>query len=95
VPSFLTDFFPFLYGICFLLLLAQAFRIMSKGFRAMGQPGFSEAGRAADAPAADRTGRLTIHPELLDAEGRLTGEDLLTVRFGGDNEQPSPPGEGS
>jgi hypothetical protein len=31
---------------------------------------------------------LTIHPELLDAEGQLTREDLLTVRFSGDNEQP-------
>jgi hypothetical protein len=43
----------------------------------------------------DRTGRITIHPELLDAEGRLTEEDLLTVRFSGDNESPSPPPEGS
>jgi hypothetical protein len=95
VPSFLADLFPFLYGICFLLLLAQAFRTMSKGFRAMGQPGLSEPGPAPESPTADRTGRLTIHPELLDAEGRLTGEDLLTVRFGGDNEQPSLPGDGT
>jgi hypothetical protein len=36
----------------------------------------------------DRTGRLTIHPELLDAQGQLTQEDLLTVRFSAD-----PPGE--
>jgi hypothetical protein len=95
VPSFLADLFPFLYGLCFLLLLAQAFLIMAKGFRAMGQSGFSEPGPAPDSPVADRTGKLTIHPELLDAEGRLTGEDLLTVRFGGDNEQPSQPGDGS
>lgn len=95
MPSFIADLFPFLYGVCFLLLLAQAFRIMRKGFGAMGQPGFSEPGPTTDLPGADRTGRLTIHPELLDAEGRLTGEDLLTVRFGGDNEPPSPPGEGS
>ncbi|MCS5694315.1 DUF2973 domain-containing protein [Cyanobium sp. FGCU-6] len=94
MPSFFADLFPFLYGICFLLLLAQAFRVMGRGFRAMGQPGLSEPGPSPVA-AADRTGRLTIHPELLDAEGRLTGEDLLTVRFGGDNEQPSLPGEGS
>jgi len=95
VPSFLADLFPFLYGICFLLLLAQAFRIMGRGFRAMGQPGLFEPAPAPDPPVADRTGKLTIHPELLDAEGRLTGEDLLTVRFGGDNEQPSPSGDGS
>jgi hypothetical protein len=42
----------------------------------------------ADDPEAkgDRTGRLTIHPELLDADGQITSEDLLTVRFGGDND---------
>ncbi len=37
---------------------------------------------------ADRTGRLTIHPELLDQEGRITDEDLLTVRFSGDFDPP-------
>ena len=36
----------------------------------------------------DRTGRLTIHPELLDQEGRITNEELLTVRFSEDNDQP-------
>ncbi len=35
----------------------------------------------------DRTGRLTIHPELLDSDGQLTREDLLTVRFSGDSEE--------
>jgi hypothetical protein len=43
----------------------------------------------------DRTGRLTVHPELLDAEGQLTREDLLTVRFSGDNEQPAFPSDGT
>ena len=95
MPSFLPDLFPFLYGICFLLLLAQAFRVMGRGFGAMRSTRLSEPGAGHDLPSADRTGRLTIHPELLDADGRLTGEDLLTVRFGGDNEQPSLPGEGS
>jgi hypothetical protein len=42
----------------------------------------------------DRTGRITVHPELLDAEGQLTREDLLTVRFSGDNEQPAIPSDG-
>ena len=41
----------------------------------------------------DRTGRLTIHPELLDAQGQLTKEDLLTVRFSGDNEPSGFPGD--
>jgi hypothetical protein len=31
-----------------------------------------------------------VHPELLDADGQITREDLLTVRFSGDNEQPAP-----
>ncbi|WP_432786000.1 DUF2973 domain-containing protein [Cyanobium sp. BSA11S] len=44
-------------------------------------------------PQADRTGRLTIHPELLDADGRITSEDLLTVRFGSDNDPPRLPTE--
>jgi hypothetical protein len=43
----------------------------------------------------DRTGRVTIHPELLDADGQLTRDDLLTVRFSGDNEQPAPPADPS
>ena len=46
-------------------------------------------------PSSDRTGRLTIHPELLDSDGQLTQEDLLTVRFSGDNEQPAVPGDPS
>jgi hypothetical protein len=41
----------------------------------------------------DRTGRLTIHPELLDSDGQITQEDLLTVRFSGDNEQAAYPGD--
>ncbi len=36
----------------------------------------------------DRTGRLTIHPELLDQEGRITDEELLTVRFSEDIDPP-------
>jgi hypothetical protein len=41
--------------------------------------------------AVDRTGKVTIHPELLDAQGRITREDLLTVRFSGDNGEPATP----
>jgi hypothetical protein len=84
----LSDLFPVLYGVCFLLLLWQAFRMMAQGFRAVPRPG----DRSADRPG-DRTGRVTVHPELLDADGQLTREDLLTVRFGGDNEQPAFPGD--
>jgi hypothetical protein len=33
---------------------------------------------------------VTIHPELLDADGQLTQEDLLTVRFGSNGESSAP-----
>jgi len=73
--------FPLLYGVIFVGLLWQAFRVMGKGFRAASGP--------IDEPKAnDRTGRVTVHPELLDSDGRITEEDLLTVRFGGDEDTP-------
>ena len=84
----LSSLFPFVYGLIFIVLLWQAFRVMGRGFNAANQPLVQK--------KSDRTGRLTIHPELLDGEGRLTEEDLLTVRFGGDDEPPNPtskPGE--
>ena len=91
MKALLSQIFPILYGACFLLLLWQAFRVMGKGFRA--------ASGTPDSPprpsSGDRTGRLTIHPELLDAEGQLTQDDLLTVRFGGDQENSTPPSEPS
>ena len=39
-------------------------------------------------PKKDRTGQFTIHPELLDEEGNITDEDLLTVRFSNDLDPP-------
>jgi len=77
----ISQIFPVVYGACFLLLLWQAFRVMRRGFSAVPRPGDS---RSAD-QIGDRTGRPTIHPELLDAEGQITRENLLTVRFGDDN----------
>jgi hypothetical protein len=79
---------PLVYGACFLGLLWQAFRIMSRGYGAVPRPGQTDR-----TPQGDRTGRLTIHPELLDADGQLTRDDLLTVRFSGDNEQPASPND--
>jgi hypothetical protein len=84
--------FPLLYGACFVLLLWQAFRVMARGFSAASAPPGSRANSDGEL-AGDRTGRLTIHPELLDADGQLTREDLLTVRFSGDSEPPRVPGE--
>jgi hypothetical protein len=82
---------PLVYGACFLGLLWQAFRIMGRGFSAVPRPG-DPPNRV---PRGDRTGRLTIHPELLDADGQLTRDDLLTVRFDGDHEQPASPNDPS
>ena len=92
----MTNLLPLLYGLCFITLLIQAFRIMGRGFRAAGLEtmGPTQATAEGDGDrSADRTGRLTIHPELLDDDGQLTREDLLTVRFSGDNEQPASAGE--
>ncbi len=96
-PSFtaLSDLFPLLYGICFLVLLWQAFRVMGRGFQAISRPAAAAPpARSSRQARGDRTGRITVHPELLDAEGQLTREDLLTVRFSGDNEQPAIPSDG-
>jgi hypothetical protein len=89
----LTQLFPLIYGICFLVLLWQAFRVMSRGFRAASGPVNPARNQANPASAEDRTGRVTIPPELLDSEGHLTQEDLLTVRFSGDNEATSFPSD--
>ncbi|WP_353292741.1 DUF2973 domain-containing protein [Synechococcus sp. M16CYN] len=69
----LSALFPLIYGIILMALLWQAFRVMGKGFRAVSEP-------------TDRTGRITVHPELLDSDGQITREDLLTIRFSGDDE---------
>ena len=79
----LGSLFPLLYGALFVALLWQAFRVMSKGFRAASGPIINSPSNA----PSDRTGRVTVHPELLDSEGRITEEALLTVRFGGDDDE--------
>ncbi|MEB3302445.1 MAG: DUF2973 domain-containing protein [Cyanobacteriota bacterium] len=89
MPTLLAELFPLLYGICFLVLLWQAFRVMGRGFRAMQRP----EGLASRQPQENRLGKLTIHPELLDADGKITQEELLTVRFSDDNGEPVRPVE--
>ncbi|MFM7452906.1 MAG: DUF2973 domain-containing protein [Cyanobium sp.] len=84
--ALLSQIFPILYGVCFLALLWQAFRVMGRGFKAMQTP----AERPGSRSVGDRTGQVTIHPELLDADGQLTQEDLLTVRFGSNGESSAP-----
>ena len=96
--ALVSQLLPLLYLACLVPLLWQAFKVMGRGFRAIPRPGDPDAAGTVSNPSAaepptDRTGRLTIHPELLDADGQLTDEDLLTVRFSGDNEQPAYPGD--
>ncbi|MEB3353549.1 MAG: DUF2973 domain-containing protein [Cyanobacteriota bacterium] len=93
MTALISQIFPILYGACFLVLLWQAFKVMGQGFRAVPRPGDLPPPRL---DPGDRTGRVTIHPELLDEEGQLTHEDLLTVRFGADpdpRQPPAPPAE--
>ncbi len=83
----LNTLFLFVYGFAVIFLLWQAFRVMLRGFDvAQGLPSRSLK-RGGDLES-DRTGRLTIHPELLDQDGRITEEELLTVRFSGDVDPP-------
>jgi len=82
----LNSFFLFLYVAAVLLLLWQAFRVMSRGFGA-DRALLNNSGKLSNAKG-DRTGRLTIHPELLDQNGRITDEELLTVRFSQDLDPP-------
>ena len=81
-----NSIYPFIYSTVVLILLWQAFRVMGRGFL----PEQSPLNRQLRSKKTndDRTGRLTIHPELLDEQGRITEEDLLTVRFSEDNEPP-------
>jgi hypothetical protein len=87
MPILLAELFPLIYGLCFLFLLWQAFRVMGRGFRAMQRTETPSPRRQ----GGDRLGKLTIHPELLDANGQITQEDLLTVRFSDDNGEPVRP----
>ena len=82
----MTHFFPYFYGLVALILLFQAYRVMSGGWiEGQGSKKFQPFLKKND---DDRTGRVTIHPELLNQEGRITDEDLLTVRFSKDIDPP-------
>ena len=82
----LSSLFPFIYGLVVIVLLWQAFKIMGRGFFA--DSIITSNLRETKNFKGDRTGRVTIHPELLDQEGRITNEELLTVRFSEDADPP-------
>ena len=80
MTDLINHLFPLIYGGFFLLL--------ARGFSAVPRPG-----DPLPSQRTDRTGRLTIHPELLDAEGQLIRDDLLTVRFSADQDPPLSPSD--
>ncbi len=82
-----SNFLPFVYGISVFVLLILAARIMLNGFFS-GQASFESQNSFSKKKNDDRTGLVTLHPELLNKDGCITDEDLLTVRFSKDNDHP-------
>ena len=82
----LSNFLPFLYGLSVFVLLIFAARIMLNGFFS-GQSSQTQ-NSLSKVKNEDRTGLVTIHPELLNKDGFITDEDLLTVRFSKDTDHP-------
>jgi len=82
----LSNFLPFLYGLSVVVLLILAARIMLNGFFS-GQTSTIK-NSYSKVRSEDRTGLVTIHPELLNKDGAITDEDLLTVRFSQDSDPP-------
>ena len=82
----LSNFLPFLYGLSVFILLIFAARIMLNGFFS-GQVSQIQ-NSFSNKKSADRTGLVTIHPEMLNKDGCITDEDLLTVRFSKDTDHP-------
>lgn len=81
-----SNFLPLLYGLTVFVLLIVAARVMLNGFFS-GQSSKTQNSLSKGA-SDDRTGLVTIHPELLNKDGCITDEDLLTVRFSKDSDHP-------
>ena len=73
----------FFFAATCVILLLQAFILMRQG---MDVP----YGTIKKISRGDRTGLPTIHPEMLDHHGQLVSDELLTVRFSGDNDAAEP-----
>ena len=82
----LSNFLPFLYGLSVFALLIVAARIMLNGF--FSDQSSTTKNSYSKVSGDDRTGLVTIHPELLNKDGAITDEDLLTVRFSQDIDPP-------
>ena len=83
----LSNFLPFLYGVTVFVLLILAARIMLNGFFS-GQSSTKTQNLFSQKRSDDRTGLVTVHPELINEDGFITDEDLLTVRFSKDTDHP-------
>ena len=82
----LSNFLPFFYGLSVFVLLVLAARIMLNGF--FSAQSLNNQNSFSSNKQDDRTGLVTIHPELLNKDGAITDEDLLTVRFSKDTDPP-------
>ena len=82
----LSNFLPVLYGLSVFILLIVAARVMLNGFFS-GQS-LNKQNSFSKKKGDDRTGLVTVHPELLNENGCITDEDLLTVRFSKDTDHP-------
>ncbi len=85
IKAMFAAVFPFVYSLILIVLLWQAFRVMAKGFLAV-----NELEKQKKKLTQDRTGKFTVHPELIDEDGKITDEDLLTIRFSNDLDPPKP-----
>ena len=83
----LSNFLPFLYGLSVFVLLILSARIMMNGFFS-GQSLTKTQNSFLQKRSDDRTGLVTVHPELINEDGFITDEDLLTVRFSKDTDHP-------
>ena len=83
----LSNFLPFLYGLLVFVLLILSARIMLNGFFS-GQSSRKTKNSFSRKRSDDRTGLVTVHPELINEDGCITDEDLLTVRFSKDTDHP-------
>ncbi|WP_320663467.1 DUF2973 domain-containing protein [Prochlorococcus sp. MIT 1223] len=86
----LNNFLPYLYGLAVCVLLIQAARVMFRGVYTpkAGTKNMQNISHSEE----DRTGQVTIHPEILNQDGKITDEDLLTVRFSRDGDPPKSSG---
>ena len=76
----MTILFPIIYSAALTYLVWKAFKVMSKGW------GISGAENKSFNNSNYQQRKFTVHPELLDKSGKITEEELLTVRFSNDND---------